>query len=203
MKQGFEWKLKDVLMVGINGVLFSILYLGMVYLGTFLTGIMTPFGLGAAGYEPIFGIWFMAGIFTVYVIQKPGVGLVAEMLAALLEVLMGNMFGPTVFITGMVHGLGAELGFAIFHYKKYDMRSVLCSSLFCTVLSFLWNTWNSQYYLLEGRIIAIMVVIRLISAVIFGGIGSKLLADGLARAGVLKGYALGQNRGLDLDGDEA
>ena len=62
---------------------------------------------------------------------------------------------------------------------------------------------DSQYYLLEGRIIAIMVVIRLISAVIFGGIGSKLLADGLARAGVLKGYALGQNRGLDLDGDEA
>ena len=84
----FDWKLKDILMVGIAGVLFSFLYLGMVYVGTALCTAMTPFGMGAAGYEPIYGIWFMAGMFALYVIRKPGTGVVAEMLAALLEVLM-------------------------------------------------------------------------------------------------------------------
>ena len=79
----FDWKLKDILMVGISGVLFSFLYLGMVYVGTALCTAMTPFGMGAAGYEPIYGIWFMAGVFALYVIRKPGTGVVAEMLAAL------------------------------------------------------------------------------------------------------------------------
>ena len=32
----FDWKLKDILMVGIAGGLFSFLYLGMVYVGTAL-----------------------------------------------------------------------------------------------------------------------------------------------------------------------
>ena len=35
-------------------------------------------------------------------------------------------------------------------------------------------------------------MIRLASSILFCGIGSKLLADGLAKAGVLKAYPLGQ-----------
>ena len=123
MRQTYEWKLKDILMVGIAGALFAVLYLGMVYLGTALTTALTPLGLGALGYEPIYGVWFMAATFTTYVIQKPGVGIIAEMLAALLEVLMGNMFGPIIFISGFIQGLGSELGFLAFRYRRFDMPS--------------------------------------------------------------------------------
>ena len=124
-----DWKLKDILMVGLVGVLFSFLYLGMVYVGTGLTAALTPFGLGPLGYEPIYGIWYMAGIFALYVIQKPGVGIVAEMLASLLEVLMGNMFGPRVFITGAVQGFGSELGFAVFRYQRYSPAATAANVL--------------------------------------------------------------------------
>lgn len=188
----FDWKLKDILMVGIAGVLFSFLYLGMVYAGTALCTALTPFGLGAAGYEPIYGIWFMAGMFAIYVIRKPGTGVVAEILASLLEVLMGNMFGPRVILTGLFQGLGTEIAFAVGGYRKYDMKTVLLSSVTTAIVSFIWNIYTSAYYTLDLWLVLLMLGIRLVSSLLFCGVITKKLADGLAKAGVLKGYAIGQ-----------
>ena len=192
MNKKYTWKLKDILMVAIAGALFAVVYLGMVYLGTALTAALTPFGLGALGFEPIYGVWFMAAVFTTYVIQKPGVGIVAEMLAALLEVLMGNMFGPIIFISGFIQGLGSELGFMAFGYRRFDLRATALASVGCTVLSFIWTGIRSQYWTLAPWLVLLIFVVRLISSFLFCGLGSKLLADGLAKAGILKGYALGQ-----------
>ena len=49
-------------------------------------------------------------------------------------------------------------------------------------------------------IIAAMLIIRIISAVVFGLI-AKLLADGLAKAGVLRGYALGMKQSMPEEMD--
>ena len=48
-----------------------------------------------------------------------------------------------------------------------------------------------------SALLAIMLVVRIISAIIFDAFITPALADGLARAGVLKGYAVSQ--GLDQD----
>lgn len=191
-------KLKDILMIAITSVLFGVVYLGAVYLGATLTSVLTPMGLGIFGYEPFYGIWFMAAVFTTYIIQKPGVGVIAEMLAALLEVLMGNMFGPIIFISGFIQGIGSEIGFAAFRYKEYSLKTTLLASAGATVLSFIWTGIRSQYWTLNPMIVLGILVVRFASTLIICGIGSKLLADGLAKAGVLKGYALGQ-KNLDLD----
>lgn len=193
MKNQFSWKLKDILMVAITAVIFGAVYLGMVHIGAALTAVLTPLGLGILGYEPIYGVWFMAGVLITYVIQKPGVGVAAEMLAALLEVLMGNFFGPIVFVSGFIQGLGSELGFAVFHYKKFNYISTMSAAVGCTVLSFIWTGLRSDYLALDVRLVAGIFVIRLISSLLFCGVGCKVLGDALAKAGVLRGYALGQN----------
>lgn len=192
MKAKSSWKLKDVLMIAISAMLFGVVYLGMVYAGSYLTALLTPFGLGVLGNEPIFGVWFMAAVFTTYVIQKPGAGLIAEMTAALLEVLMGNFFGPIVFISGFIQGLGSELGFAFFGYQVYGYRSTIGAAIGCTVLSFLWTGLRSAYWTFTPGLVALIFIIRLASSLLFCGIGCKLLGDALAKAGVLKGYALGR-----------
>ena len=68
------WKLKDVLLIAICAVLFGVVYLGCTYVGGILYGILTPFGMASLGYEPFYGIYFMAGAFGVYVMRKPGAG---------------------------------------------------------------------------------------------------------------------------------
>ena len=85
MKSTYKWQLKDILMVGIVSVFFAVVYLGAVYLSIPLTTALTPFGLAPLGNEIIFGVWFMASTFAAYVLQKPGVAIVSEMLAALIE----------------------------------------------------------------------------------------------------------------------
>lgn len=196
-------KLKDILMIAITAVLFGVVYLGAVYAGAALTGVLTPFGLGILGYEPFYGIWFMAAIFITYVIQKPGIGIIAEMLAALLEVLMGNMFGPIVFISGFIQGFGAEIGFAVFRYKKYSYQSTLLAATGATILSFIWTGIRQGYHTFQPGIVIAIFIIRLLSALLFSGVGCKLLGDGLAKAGVLGGYSLGQKQPLMDEAESA
>lgn len=198
MERSNSWKLKDILMVAITAMLFGVVYLGTVYIGQYLTVLLTPAGYGILGNEPVFGVWFMAAVFTSYVIQKPGVGVVAEMLAALLEVMMGNFYGPIIFVSGFIQGIGAEIGFGIFRYKKFNYATTMLSAVLCTVLSFLWTGLRYAYWTLDPKLVLSIFVIRLISSVIFCGIGCKLLGDALSKAGVLKGYALGR-KSLDLD----
>ena len=187
-----SWKLKDIIMVAIIGVLFSFLYLGAVYVGAGITTALTPSGWGAIGYEPIYGIWYMAAAFACYVIRKPGTGVVAEVIAATLEVLMGNMFGPMVIVTGIIQGLGIEIGFMIFKYKKFDLKVLLIAASCCTFLGYIWNCIRSQYYLLAPQIIIVQILIRWVSALLFAAVIVKILADALAKAGVLNAYPIGQ-----------
>lgn len=189
-------KLKDVLFIAITSVLFGVFYLGTVYAGTFLTGVLTPFGLGILGFEPFYGVWFMAAVFITYVMQKPWVGVIAEMLAAFLEVLMGNMFGPIIFVSGLIQGLGSEAAFAAFRYRRFGLAQTLLASLGCTVFSFIWTGIRQGYHTFQPGILIAIFSIRLISSIVFCGFGCKLLGDKLAKAGVLKGFALGTGQKL-------
>ena len=40
-----SWKLKDILMIAVTGVLFGVIFLGATYSGGFLSGILTPLGM--------------------------------------------------------------------------------------------------------------------------------------------------------------
>lgn len=189
-----NWKLKDILMVGITGVLFSFVFLAADYLGTAITALLTPVGLSALGYDPFYGLWFMAGTFAIYVTQKKGTCVVAEMIASVIEVLLGGMFGPMVFVTGFIQGFGAELGFIVTGYKKFNLFTMCLSASICTALNFVWTYFIYHYSSLSIGMLLLMFVVRFVSAVVFAGIGCKLLADGLAKAGVLRGYALGMSQ---------
>ena len=85
-------------------------------------------------------------------------------------------------------------------YKRFDTLPVVLGSIFCAICSFIWNYFSYGYYMYTMPIVAAMLVIRIISAVIFGLI-AKLLADGLAKAGVLRGYALGMKQSMPEEMD--
>lgn len=183
-------KLRDVLFIAIVALVFGLFYLGMVYFGAFLTSLLTPFGLGILGYEPIYGVWFMAAIFITYVMRTKFVGIVAEMLAAFLEVLMGNMFGPIVFVSGFIQGVGSELGFLAFGYRKFGYAQTCLAAFGATVLSFFWTGFRQGYHTFAPLLVLAIFSIRLVSALFFGGLVTKWLADGLAKAGVLSSFAI-------------
>ena len=183
-----NWKLKDVLLIAISAVLFGVVYLGCTYIGGVLYGMLTPFGMASLGYEPFYGIYFMAGAFGIYVMRKPGTGLIAELLAAVLECLYG-----------LVQGLGFELIIALKRYKKFDRMTMIEGAVICSVLTLIYNLFISGYNKIAIPVLAIMLVVRIISAIVFDGFITPMLADGLVKAGVLKGYAVAQAQDADLE----
>ncbi|WP_368645677.1 ECF transporter S component [Alkalibacterium putridalgicola] len=177
--------LRDYLLMALISVLFGIIYLLAVYAGTALTTVLTPMGLGILGYEPFYGIWFMAAIITTYLIRKPVVGIVTEVIAALIEVLLGNMFGVMVLVSAFIQGVGVELPFTFTKYEKYSYRITMLSAFSATLLSFLWTGFRSNYLAMDWRIVAAIFVVRLLSSLFFTGYLSKLICDKLDEAGIL------------------
>ena len=185
----YAWQLKDIIMIGILGVLFALIYLGAFYLSMGLQAALTPFGLAPFNFEIVYGVWFMAATVAAFIMQKPGVAFVTEVLAAFLELLMGNF--PLVITTGLVQGVGLELGFAVFRYRRYDMASMCVSATFACILSFIWTYFTNGYATLEIGMLVAMFAVRLGTSLLFAGVLSNLLGKGLARTGVLKGYLVG------------
>ncbi|WP_423188346.1 ECF transporter S component [Alkalibacterium sp. f15] len=177
--------LRDYLLMALISVVFGVLYLMAVYAGTALTTILTPFGLGVLGYEPFFGIWFMAAIITTYLIRKPAVGIITEVIAALIEVMLGNMFGVMVLVSAFIQGVGVEIPFALTKYGKYSYKIAMLSALSAAVLSFLWTGFRSNYLAMDWRIVAAIFVVRLLSSLFFTGYLSKRICDKLDEAGIL------------------
>lgn len=188
------WKLQEVIFVAMLCVVFGVVYLAATYLSTGLVAVFTPMGIGPMGYEVVFGVWFMVSTLAPYIIQRPGVAIVSEIIAAVIEVLLGNMFGPMVIVTGIVQGVGAEAAFAIGRYKSYTMRDMLLASVLCCVVSFLWSFIRSGYLAFSVPVLVLFFVVRLVSSVVFAGLLSKAIGDGLAKTSLLKGYALGRSR---------
>lgn len=187
-----DLKLKDIIFISLLSVVFGVIYLGAVYTAQFLKAILIPFGLAEFKSELFYGIWYMAAAMATYILRKPLVGVITEVFAALIEVLMGNMFGPMVIVTGLVQGLGCELPFFLTRYKKYDKKIMYVSAFSATVFSVIYNFYLGRFAALSLVIISAKVVIRLSSALFFCGYINKLVADKMNEAGVLKSYEIGK-----------
>lgn len=182
-----KWKLKDVILMAILGVVFAAVYLAVFYGGMAISTALTPLGLSAF----IYGVWFMAATLAAYIIRKPGVALVTEVLASVVELLMGNSGGLTVVLTGFIQGAGAELVFACFRYKKWNFLSMSLAGIVSAAFIFCYELYYLSYYLLAPTMLISQLAVRFLSAIVFSGIICKLAGDGLAKTGVVKSYAIG------------
>lgn len=201
MNQLKKWKLRDVILLSILGVLFAAVYLAVFDVGLVLSTLLTPSGLSKFAFELIYGIWFMAAVVAAYIIRKPGVALIAELLASAIELLMGNSGGVVLLVTGIIQGLGAELGFAVFRYKKYNLLSMSLSGIFAALFIYAYELFYLQNYLLAPGLLAAKLAVRIVSSIVFSGLIAKAACDGLARTGVLKNYGLGMDR-QDIEEEE-
>ncbi|WP_066191871.1 MULTISPECIES: ECF transporter S component [Gracilibacillus] len=198
-----QWKLKDIVLMSMLGVVFGLIYLAFFGVGNVLFGILTPFGLGPLSYEIIFGVWFMVSVIAAYIIRKPGVALTSEIIAALTEVLIGSTAGPSLILSGIVQGAGAELAFAATGWKDYRLRILILSGMGAALVSFPYNYFVSGYDAYASWLLILMIITRLVSGAIFAGIIGKFIADQLAATGVLTGYPLGKEHQQQREDDRA
>ena len=195
----YSWKLRDIILVSMLSVFFGILYVTLDYVVRFPRPFFALLGLGEFTTSFFAGIYLISATFAAYIMRKPGIALVTGLMSALVQVPMGNPWGVTLFLYGLMQGAGAELGYLIFRYRRYGWASILASAAICLIFSFALDWFVRALWEYRIAYIVTRFSIRFASALFFAAFLAKLLADKLAKAGVLKSYPIGEKHLGNID----
>ncbi len=181
----YAWKMKDLLLLALLGIVFGAIYLG----GIAFWGVATA-AAGPIGLDMVYGIWFMGATCAMYIIRKPGIAFAGEIMAALGEVVLGTPMGVSMLIGASIQGVGCELGFLVTGYKKYNLWTLVLSGTFAALFTFIYNYFFYNYSTYAVPMLLVMLLVRLLSAALFSGLFSRLIGDGLLKTGALSSFAI-------------
>ena len=189
LKRRLEWRVVDIVVASVVAVAVGVVFFAWSagYSGIqLLTGAFPPLmGLYTGG-------WLIAAVLGGLIIRKPGAAIYCEVLAAAVSALLGTQFGLSVLLSGFIQGLGAELVFLLFLYRKWNLGVALLAGLGAGIAlavseNVLYNAlWTFDYQLLY-------VLFAAISGVVIAGLLSWLAVRGLAKTGVLSSFASGRS----------
>lgn len=139
------------------------------------------------------GAWIVVAPLAMYIVRRPGVAIIAEMLAAASElVIFGSPFGPMVLVIGLVQGAGVELGFALTRYRRFGWWAFVLCGVSAAVVTFAYQCVVNGY--LGQDFLVVRLVVQIISCILLCGLAAKVIGDRLASTGVLDNYPLGRER---------
>ncbi|GAX01365.1 ECF transporter S component [Secundilactobacillus silagei] len=179
MKKQFH--LQDIILITMIALIFGAIFVGTDYLYNILSVAVGPFA-----NEILFGLWIMAGPLAIYLTRIPGAAVVGEVLGAAAEVIFGGTFGIAALLSGIVQGIGSELGFAIWRYKNWGWASLLTSSITTTIVAFTYELFKLGYIHYSIGMIVALFTVRLISVIFFGTIVVHSVFKLLDRAHALR-----------------
>lgn len=181
----------DLVTIAMLGVAFGVIFWGW---GKFYDVV----DLGAVvAFKPaaglLGGMWLIAGVVGGLIVRRPGAAFATELIAAMVSmfVLGGTAWGGTVLLSGVVQGLGAELIFALFLYRRFDVVTAMLagalSAAFATFYEwkYYWTDWDLGYRLAYLGFFTV-------SGVLIAGLGGWLLVRRLSQAGALDSFPAGR-----------
>ena len=171
-------KLVDILTTVVIAIVFGIVY---KLWGPFYY-LVKPLGMHID--QLVYGMWFIAATVAFLIIRKPGVALLAEVAAASGEFIAGSEWGLEVLIYGFVQGLFAELVFAAFRYKRFDVFVVSLAAAGSTVGSLIMDFYKGYIEALAAWNLTLLISARFVGAVIISGFFAYYLVKALEATGV-------------------
>ncbi|HIW90438.1 MAG TPA: ECF transporter S component [Candidatus Corynebacterium avicola] len=188
----YRWRVVDIITAAVLGVACGVIFwfwsvFGSVGLNFFDS--LTP-GLGGL----FTGVWVIGGLLGGLIIRKPGAAIFVELLGAVVEAIMGTHFGPEVIYSGLAQGLGAELVFAAFRYRKFGVWVAVLAGICANVGEWLLELVTMANYAKSLTYNLTLLGCMVISGAVLAGLVSYWLVRGLASAGALDRFAAGRER---------
>jgi energy-coupling factor transport system substrate-specific component len=183
------WRVVDIVVASVIAAACSVVFIvwGVAYQGPFTA--LTALLPGLQGL--INGPWLFAGVLAGLVVRRPGAAIYAEVVAAVIEALVGSQWGVMTLVSGAVQGLGAELVFAALLYRRFGPGIAFLAGagagLGETVVDLLVSYPGST-----PVFVVVYAVTTMLSGAVFGFL-SWLLVRALARTGALSRFAAGRD----------
>jgi energy-coupling factor transport system substrate-specific component len=186
----FAWELKDLVLMGVVGVVFGFLYWVLVQAWSGLSILMGP--AGDLSQHVLFGGWLLVAPIVIAIVRRPLAGVLAEVIASIVEVVfLGSPVGPLLVVAAAIQGLGSELPFALTRYRRFGWWVFALSGLLGAGLVFFFSALRFGWY--GQEIFYLRLVIQLASGVVFGGLLAKVIVNALQRTGVVDNFAIGRD----------
>ena len=188
-KPNVKWRVVDIVVAAIVAVASGVIFWAWDFIYAVPTALFDSLTPGLGGLFHF--MWLFAGPLVAIIIRKPGAAFFGETIAAVIETLLGNPFGVAhALLIGMAQGLGAEIGFAVFAYRKWNLLTVtlagaltgLSNGLYEWVVTAGWST-------LQGVVFTVCCVI---SGAVFGGALMWFVQKALDKTGVLDRFESGK-----------
>lgn len=185
----YRWRVIDIAVASVIAVASSFIYWAAIFLPWDALQAVIP---GFAGI--VNGFWLFAGPLAAIIVRKPGAAIYAEVLAAVLEALMGNQWGGVeTILIGLVQGITAEIAFAIFAYKVWNIATALLSGAFAGIGCWGYSFFtNLQAIDLGGDYGIIYLLATVVSGAIVAGLLMWFLYIAIAKTGVLDKFESGR-----------
>ncbi|MEJ5946571.1 ECF transporter S component [Pseudokineococcus basanitobsidens] len=186
-----RWQLRDIVLAVVLGVVFGFVYWALVQAWIGLQVAMGP--AGDLAQHVLQGGWLLVAPIAVAITRRPGSGVVAEVIAALMEVVfLGSPVGPVLLVSALLQGVGSELPFALTRYRRFGWDVYALSGLLGAALVFAFSGFRFGWY--GQDILLLRLVIHCVSGVVLGGLLARVVVEALARTGVLDDFAIGRDR---------
>ena len=191
-----RWRTVDIVVTAVLGVAF-----GVVFWAWNLLWAAT--GAAFAAFPPaqafMYGVWLLPAVLAPLIVRKPGAGLFAELMAAVVSALLGSSWGSIVLLYGLLQGLAGELGFAVFRYRRFGWLQAALSAVLAGAaaaildLVYWYPAWTGGWKL-TYVVVVVASTLVVASTVAVAGVLGLLLVRALARTGALSSFAAGRTR---------
>lgn len=179
-------KLKEIIVVAMLSALIGVVFTALDSLYKPLQTIAGPLG-----GDIIYGVYLISALLSMYIVRKPGAGLLGSLFTGLMNLLMGSPYGIHIIVASLLQGVGVEAAMAFVRYDKFSFIQMSIASILAMILVTLRDYFVFGFGL-TANLVPIMLVIRVISSMIFGAGLSIALGKGLKATGVLNGFKISQ-----------
>ena len=191
-KPNLRWRVNEIVIAAVIAVACAVIF----WIWDIAVSPATQTALVAAPeFRPLIGgAWLLGGTLGGLLIRKPGAALFCEIVAAFISVLFtGGAWSGEILLAGLIQGIGAEVAFAIFRYRRWDAFVAVFSGALCGL--FMGGNEIFIYYPdMEPVKAIIYVACSVISGAVIAGFLAWILVQNLAETGVLSSLASGKTR---------
>ena len=187
-----SWRVVDIIVASILAVACGLVFVfwnSVGYAWFMAMDALTP-GLGGLAT----GIWLAGGVIGALVIRKPGAAIYVETLAATVSAVFGSQWGPETLYSGLAQGLGVEIVFAIFLYRRFSLTVAALSGIGAAIGAFVLELFTSANIAKSLEFNLIYLTCLVISGAILAGALSFFAVKALAKTGALDRFAVGREQ---------
>ena len=186
-----QWRVVDMVTAAILGVACGVIFLVWNQVGGAAYSVIDAATPGFGGL--VAGIRLLGGVLGGLVIRKPGAAVFVEVLAAVVSMALGSQWGISTVYSGIVQGLGAELVFLIFGYRKFNLPVAMLAGAGAGVAAWVFEGFfgSSPNFAKTLTFNLIYLSTMIVTGLVLAGLVGWLLVRGLAQTGALDRFAAG------------